>query len=219
MSEYQYIGFRAIDSAVSEKNLEYMRRQSSRAKITPWSFENEYHYGDFHGNTVEMLRRGYDIHLHYANYGIRALLIRLPNGPPDARAVKPYLVGESLRFLKDKKGRGGALAIRPFHEPGDLDQLWDLEEMLDRLVPLRSEIIDGDLRPLYLAHLAVGYHGEHGPEETVEAPVPAGLQEPTEAQLGLAEFYGISKVLIAAAARESCPLPTVFFRLCRVLRC
>ena len=84
MSEYQYVAFRAIDKAVSEKNLAYMRRQSSRAEITPWSFENEYHYGDFHGNAVEMLRRGYDIHLHYANFGIRTLLVRLPSGFPDA---------------------------------------------------------------------------------------------------------------------------------------
>jgi len=46
MSEFQYVGFRAIDGPVSEKNLEFMRRQSSRAEITPWSFDNEYHYGE-----------------------------------------------------------------------------------------------------------------------------------------------------------------------------
>src|SRR5262245_44789187 len=49
MSEYQYIGFRAIDGPVSEKNLEFMHKQSSRAEITPWTFENEYQYGDFRG--------------------------------------------------------------------------------------------------------------------------------------------------------------------------
>jgi hypothetical protein len=215
MSEYQYIGFRAIDSGVSEKNLQYMRQQSTRAEITPWSFENEYHYGDFHGNAVEMLRRGYDIHLHYANFGIRTLLIRLPCGLPDAKAAKAYLNGEWLRFRKDKRGHGGVLAIRPSHEPGDLDELWDLGELLDRLVPLRSEILDGDLRPLYLAHLAICSDMEHDPEETVEAPVPAGLQEPTHAQLALAELYGISESLIAAAAQESSPLPTVTDRRTR----
>jgi hypothetical protein len=209
MSEYQYVAFRAIDNAVSEKNLAYMRRQSSRADITPWSFENEYHFGDFHGNAVEMLRRGYDIHLHYANFGVRTLLIRLPEGFPDVRAAEPYLVDESLRFVKDKKGRGGTLAIEPYYEPGDLDELWDLAEILDRLVPLRSEILDGDLRPLYLAHLAVARDGNHDPEETVEMPVPNGLREPTDAQRSLAEFYGISEALMAAAARESAPLPPV----------
>ncbi len=69
MSEYQCVAFRAIDKPVSNKDLEYMRRQSSRAKVTAWSFDNEYHYGDFRGNAPEMMRRGYDIHLHYANYG------------------------------------------------------------------------------------------------------------------------------------------------------
>src|SRR5436309_8765242 len=79
MSEFQYIGFRAAEKPVGDKDLEYMRQQSSRAEITPWSFDNEYHYGDFHGDALTMLRRGYDIHLHYANFGIRKLLIRLPH--------------------------------------------------------------------------------------------------------------------------------------------
>jgi hypothetical protein len=39
MSEYQHIAFRAIDGPVSDKNLKYMRQQSSRAEITAWSFE------------------------------------------------------------------------------------------------------------------------------------------------------------------------------------
>lgn len=50
MSEYQYVSFRAIDKPVGAENLEYMERQSSSAEITPWSFDNEYHYGDFGGN-------------------------------------------------------------------------------------------------------------------------------------------------------------------------
>jgi hypothetical protein len=207
MSEYQYVAFRAIDQAVSERNLAFMRQQSSRAAITPWSFENEYHFGDFHGNVVEMLRRGYDIHLHYANFGVRTLLIRLPYGFPNARVAKPYLADDSLRFVKDKQGPGGTLAIEPYYEPGDLDELWDLNEILDRLVPLRSEILAGDLRPLYLTHLAAAHDGNHAPEATIEAPVPAGLGKPTDAQRALAEFYGLSDALIAAAAQQSSPLP------------
>jgi hypothetical protein len=155
MSEYQYIAFRAIDGPVDPKNLEYMHRQSSRAKITPWSFENEYHYGDFRGDAIEMLRRGYDIHLHYANFGIRKLSIRFPHGLPNPHATKPYFGEESLQFVQDKKGPCGCLVIDPYFEAGELDELWDIGDLLDRLVPLRAEILEGDLRPLYLAHLAV----------------------------------------------------------------
>lgn len=207
MSEYQYIAFRAVDAPVSHENLAYMRKQSSRAKITPWSFDNEYHFGDFHGNTEEMLRRGYDFHLHYANFGIRALLVRLPHGLPDPAAAQAYLDGQSVRFVKDKKGSGGVLSISPYYEPGDLDELWDVGGMVDPLTPLRAEILAGDLRPLYLARLAVGCDSDHTPEETFEAPVPAGLNDLSTAQSALAEFYGISHALIAAAGRQSGPLP------------
>src|SRR6266850_3591244 len=103
MSEYQYIAFRAIDRPVSEKDLAYMRRQSSRAEITPWTFDNEYHYGDFHGDALTMLRRGYDIYLHYANFGTRKLLIRLPHNLPDSPGASPYFGEDGLQFLKDKQ--------------------------------------------------------------------------------------------------------------------
>jgi hypothetical protein len=207
MSEYQYVAFRAIDGPVSEKNLQFMRRQSSRAEITPWSFDNEYQFGDFHGDAAEMLRRGYDIHLHYANFGIRRLMIRLPHGLPDPQAAEPYLGDDALYILSDKRGPGGILCIDPFHEPGDLDDLWDIDPLLDRLLSVRAEILAGDLRPLYLAHLAVGCDGNHDPEEEKEGPVPAGLNRPTPAQRALAELYGLDDALLAAAARGSPPLP------------
>ncbi|MBS0207777.1 MAG: hypothetical protein JSS27_02375 [Planctomycetes bacterium] len=207
MSEYQHIAFRAIDRPVSEQNLQYMRRQSTRATITPWSFENEYHYGDFHGNPMEMLRLGYDIHLHYANFGIRKLLIRLPHGLPDSKAAQPYLGKDAPRLLKDKVGTGVILAIEPFHEPGDLDEIWEVSAVFGRLVPLRAEILNGNLRPLYLAYMAIACDMEHDPEETVEAPVPAGLEDLSEAQRSLAELYGLSDDLIAAAAQEAPAMP------------
>jgi hypothetical protein len=207
VSEYQYVAFRAVDGPVSEENLEYMHRQSSRADITPWTFENEYHYGDFRGDALEMLRRGYDLHLHYANFGTRTLLIRFPQGLPDAGAYQPYAVQGALEFIKDKQGPGGCLSIDPYHEAGTLDELWEADGLLDQLISLRKEILEGDLRPLYLAHLAAVSDDNHDPDEALEAPVPAGLEQLSAAQSALAELCGISESLIAAAAQESPPLP------------
>ncbi len=62
------------------------------------------------------------------------------------------------------------------------------------------EILNGDLRPLYLFHLALAGDDNHDPEEMYEAPVPAGLDNLSSAQLALAELYGLSDALIAAAA-------------------
>lgn len=207
MSEYQYIGFRAAEKPVSDKDLEYMQQQSSRAEITPWSFDNEYHYGDFRGDALNMLRRGYAIHLHYANFGIRKLLIRLPHNLPKTPGAEPYFAEDGLEFLKDKQGQGGILSISPFHESGDQEELWNVNELLDRLVPLRAEILGGDLRPLYLAHLAMMSDAEHDPEETSEGPVPAGLGNLTAPQQALAELFDLSDALIAAAAEGNSEQP------------
>ncbi|HEX3654702.1 MAG TPA: hypothetical protein VHV55_02795 [Pirellulales bacterium] len=207
MSEYQYVGFRAIDRPVNGKDLEFMQRQSSRAEITPWSFDNEYHHGDFRGNAAEMLRRGYDFHLHYANFGIRTLMIRLPNGLPDEDAAKPYISKKTLKLLKDERGPGRILCVPPFFESGELDELWEPESLVDRLIPLRAEILDGDLRPLYLANLAVASDDNHDPDEQSEAPVPGGLHRLTDAQRALADLYGLDESFIAAAALNSPPMP------------
>ena len=152
---------------------------------------------------MEMLRRGYDFHLHYANFGIRKLLIRFPHGLPEPQSHEPYLVKRSLEFLNDKEGSGCCLSIEPAYEAGDLAELWDINSLFERLIPLRAEILEGDLRPLYLAHLAVALDYNHDPKETCEAPVPAALGSLSDAQSALAELYGLSDALIAAAACES----------------
>jgi hypothetical protein len=203
MSEFQRIAFRAIDGPVSEKNLEFMERQSTRAEITAWTFDNEYQWGNFRGDALEMLRRGYDLHVHYANFGIRTVLIRLPYGLPDPKAAEPYFGDDTLQFHKDKQGPGGTLAIEPCFDAGELEELWDIDEFIGRLIPLRAEILDGDLRPLYLAHLAMCSDQNHDPEESTEAPVPAGLEKPSDAQRALAEYCGLGDFIIAAAAEES----------------
>lgn len=200
VSEYQYVIFRAVDAPVSKKNLSYMEKQSSRAEITPWSFENEYNYGDFRGNALEMLRRGYDFHLHYANYGIRKLMIRLPNGFPDSASADKYLNHDSISLHPDKSGPGLILEISPNDESGELDQIFDFHELVENLIQLRGEIIEGDLRPLYLMNLIAALF--YGDEEAIEAPVPYGLNTLTDAQLALAEFYGIGDSLLKAAANN-----------------
>ena len=207
MSEYQYVAFRAIDGPLSDQALAYMEKQSSRAEITPWAFDNEYHYGDFGGDSREMLRRGYDIYLHYANFGYRYLSIRLPNGFPDPQAASHYLDEDSISFAKDKKGAGGILAIEPFFESDDVDQIWDVDDVIDELIPLREEILSGDLRPLFIAYLGIQTDGNHDWDEPLRAPVPAGLKKPTDAQLALADYLGLSDALLAAAAKNSPKIP------------
>lgn len=201
MSEYQYVAFRAVDAPISSKNLQFMREQSSRAAITSRSFTNEYHYGNFKGNVPEMLRRGYDVHLHFANYGTRDIHFRFPQGLPHPHVAAMYDDGESITFLKDKSGPGTILHVSPCHDSGFYDGYYEgLEELIDTLVDLRAEMLDGDLRPLYLMHLAAARDDYHEWETTPEAPVPAMLHKLTPAQETLVDFYEIPSDILTAAA-------------------
>lgn len=204
MSEYQYIHFLAIDRPLDDKHLEFMRRQSTRADITQWEFTNEYHFGDFHGNACEMLRHGYDVHLHYANFGMRKLMMRLPEGLPcDRRTFDAFLPEVGVTWYADKKGKGGILEIEPDADAGSYDEdIFDIDPLLRKIAPVRDALIAGDLRPLYLAWLAC-----NGDDEAREPPVPAGLGTLTPALRAVAKFYEVSRDLIAAAARQSPPMP------------
>ena len=46
MSKCQFINFIAIDSPVSDNDLEYMEKQSTRADISKWRFTNEWHISE-----------------------------------------------------------------------------------------------------------------------------------------------------------------------------
>jgi hypothetical protein len=205
MSEYQYLYFAAIDKPLKDKQLEYMRRQSTRAEVTQWQFQNEYHYGDFHGNSLEMMRRGYDVHLHYANYGVRKLLFRLPLGlPVGAKQFKAYATDYGIEWKKDKSGKGGVLSIQPECDAGFYsDDYFDFDRMVTHLPKIREGLMAGDLRVLYLGWLACNWD-----EEAIEPPVPAGLGKLSPELEELVNFYELDRDLLTAANEQSPNLPS-----------
>ena len=60
MSEYQYYEFMAVDNPLNEKDMQALRNLSSRAQITPTSFVNEYHWGDFKGKPLSLMEKYFD---------------------------------------------------------------------------------------------------------------------------------------------------------------
>jgi hypothetical protein len=78
VSEYQYYEFLALDRPLSTAEQAEVRQLSTRARITATSFTNEYHWGDFRGSPDELMRRYYDAHLYFANWGTHRVMFRLP---------------------------------------------------------------------------------------------------------------------------------------------
>lgn len=207
MSEYQYVHFLALDRPLDDDQLAYMRTQSTRAEISRWEFVNEYHFGDFHGNPNKMLLRGYDVHLHYANFGIRRLMFRLPGGLPWQKKIfEAYLPESGVEWHPDKRGPGGVLEVFPQADADTfIEEPFEIEEILPQIAEVRRLLVAGDLRPLYLLWLMMC--SIHGDDESREPPLPAGMDSLPDCLAELCDFYELDADLIQVAAEGSPPLP------------
>ena len=208
MSEYQYIAFRAVDSPLTDRELAFARKQSTRAEITRWSFQNEYNFGDFRGDTKGLLRHGYDAHLHYANFGVRKIALRLPAGLPFPKRVWSKYIGiGELAWTKDAKGKGGILSLNPFHDAGGIEELWDPGDYMDDVVAIRGHLAKGDLRSLYILWLCAAMDDQSVSPDVVEPPVPGGLAECVESCGALLEFFGLDPLILVAASECAAAAP------------
>src|SRR5215469_4287638 len=90
MSEYQYYELLAIDRPLTSKQIDEVRKFSTRAEITSTHFVNEYHFGSFHGDPYLLVSEYYDVMVYYANWGTRRLLIGVPTEIPDLAEWKQY---------------------------------------------------------------------------------------------------------------------------------
>jgi hypothetical protein len=202
VSEYQYYEFRAVDARLSDADMAALRSVSSRAKIAPDRLVNVYHYGDFRGDPLELMRRYFDAFVYEANWGSHELMLRLPRALLDAGAVAAYARPEGATLVTT-----ATHTILRF-ESNLEESAWidDSSHWLKALLPLRDEIAKGDLRPLYLGWLLWAHdYAEDSTER--EPPVPAGLRTLTKPQESLAEFLRIDEELLAAAAERSASLP------------
>lgn len=200
MSEFQIVLFRAIDRPLTDKQLEFMDRQSSRAELTKWEFQVEYNYSSFRGDVDGMLRNGYDIFLNYSNYGSCEIRMRLPNGLPFAKSVwSKYISAEGLTWTPDKTGKAGILTLAPYLEEA-YDPVWGFDDYLDSAAKLREMLIVGDLRALYVLWLCSAMALAYEDDPLIEPPVPHGLGTvPSEASELLA-FFEADPLLVDAAA-------------------
>jgi hypothetical protein len=187
-----------------------VRALSTRAQITATSFVNEYHWGDFKGDPLQLVRRHYDAHLYYANWGTRRLILRLPAAVFDGVNLDAHAVTDAADITVN--GKSVILDMSSEDEDGD----WSDDESfsLGALSGVRTELLAGDLRPLYLAWLAAIGVWERDEaafdyetdEYTVEPPVPAGLGSLTGPQAALTELLRLDRDLLAEAASASAPL-------------
>ncbi len=204
MSEYQYYEFVAIDRPLTRTEMEELRSRSSRATITPTSFVNEYNWGSLKGDPADWMRRYFDAFVYVANWGSCRLALRVPHAVFFKAELMQYATENDALTVDDA---GSHWVIDWSLNDGDRDD-YDRFGMeggcgwMGRLVPLRDELLRGDLRPLYLGWLAGVTSGEVD-DEAMEPEVPPGMSQLSTPQQTLAEFLEIDPDLLAAAAAGS----------------
>lgn len=199
MSEYQYYEFAAIDRPLTRAEMAQLRAVSTRAEITPAGFVNHYEWGGLKADPADWMRRYFDAFIYTADWCSCRLALRVPLATFCKTELKPFAARHSL-------------IIEACDEHWLVD--WSLDESEDydrfgmdegngwmrRLVPLRDELLRGDLRPLYLGWLAAA--GELG-DDAREPEVPPGLANLSPAQQALVEFIEVDPDMLAAAAAGS----------------
>lgn len=193
MSEYQYYEFLAMDHPLSDQEMAYLHDISSRGHVTPYSFTNHYNWGDFKGNPNRLVESCFDIFLYLANWGSRQLQIRIPERLLAANTAKLYCPDNPAAMRKTN----GFVILDYSREEGD-DENDDGQGWMASLSPLRTELMRGDRRPLYLGWL-LAVQAETLDEKEREPPVPAGLGALTPAQQAFMDFMGIDQDLVDAA--------------------
>lgn len=230
MSEYQYYEFQAIDRPLTNQQMAELRAITSRAKITPTSLTNVYHFGDFKGDPVELLMRYFDAHLYEANWGTHTLMFGFPRAAIDLEQVHAYRVEAETDYetglMVMERDQRVIVTFASYREEYDEEVDDDEEESsLSPMIELRSDIINGDPRALYLGWLAgaaasfdasVATDDELDDDEVARAefenvdlfepPVPPGLGQLTAPLRKLAGFLRLDRALIDAAAERSTPL-------------
>ncbi|MGL4712795.1 MAG: hypothetical protein ACRCWP_09650, partial [Shewanella sp.] len=96
MSEYQLYQFQAIDAPLTQNQKQYLHGLSSRAQVTPYSAQYEYHYSDFPAELGEVLLKGFDLALYQANWGAIQLLIRLPAALVDVAKLQTFCMDDLI---------------------------------------------------------------------------------------------------------------------------
>lgn len=197
VGEYQYYEFRALDHPLTQAQMDELRSYSSRARITPSGFTNEYNWGNFKGNPIKWMEKYFDAFLHVANWGDRWFMLRVPKRLLDPKIVSQYCADG--RFSFHAKGDHIVLSFDSDDEDGEWE---DGAGWLASLAALRSDLMRGDYRCLYLGWL-LALQSRELDSDTIEPPVPPGLGELSAPLRSLADFLGIDSDLIAVAAECS----------------
>jgi hypothetical protein len=207
MSEYQYYEFQTVERLLNSQEQKEISKLSSRVQLTPKSAIFVYNYGDFRGEPKEVLSKYFDVMFYIANWGTWQLMFKFPQKLVSKKWFEPYLINHAITITETSEYLILDLTI-------DQDESimgWvEGEGWLSRLLPLRDNLLAGDVRLLYLTWLKVAPHlvEYELPEDPIEPPIPANLGQLSQPLKAFIELVELEPDLVEAAQQESCLQPS-----------
>ncbi|MGH2487304.1 MAG: hypothetical protein ACRDHE_14950, partial [Ktedonobacterales bacterium] len=204
MSEYQRYEFMTGDRPLSRDQLAEVRKLSSHVGASSTHALIEYHWGNYKHDPLDTLYRYFDGFLYWANWGAPQLAFRFPHGllPADLLAEYGMDLDEFVTFTACADYDILDIHFGEMETPDE----W-VEYELGSLMPIRDEVMGGDLRALYIVWLAavrtVGAYDEEEEYEIAVPPTPPAFGALTSAQQALADLLRLPPELLAAADNHS----------------
>ncbi|WOG28161.1 hypothetical protein [Endozoicomonas sp. 8E] len=196
MSEYQYYELVAVDRQLSKEEMGYLRGISSRAQISSTRFCNTYNYGDLKADPRQLLSRFFDAYVYVSNFGCKVFAIKIPKNLMDESLLLRYLVNDTCNHT----GVAGHWIIEFAYENEDgYDDDWDEGDgWMGSLLNIRSELMHGDYRSLYLAWLSQLDWLE---PDSLSPAIPPGIDDLSASQNALCDFLKLDAQRVVASAR------------------
>src|SRR5437764_1494946 len=207
MSEYQRYEFMTIDRPLTRAQLDAVNDLSSHIEASSTHALIEYHWGDFKHDPINVLHEFFDGFLYWANWGAPELALRFPHGILPVDLIDGYDLDDFVTFTQYPDYDILDIHFGEMEAPDE----W-MEYELGSLIAIRDELMEGDLRALYIAwlagqHMMEGYDEEEDDDEEDDEisvpPVPPAFGTLTAAQQALAELLQLPQELLVAAARHS----------------
>lgn len=148
MSTYQHYDFYSIDRPLTDEDLSAVSNLSSRAEASSRRATFTYHYGDFKHREIEVLDDYFDMMLYSANWGTWQLMIKFPATLVPYRELLDYRCGDDdygshIEIIK----KGDNIIIDFYQNIEEYEGGWmESEGLLDGMLSLREQILDGDYR-------------------------------------------------------------------------
>jgi hypothetical protein len=203
MSEYQRYEFMTCDRPLTRAQLDAVNALSSHIEASSTHALIEYHWGDFKHKPINILHKFFDGFLYWANWGTPEFALRFPHGALPADLIDGYDFDDFVTFTQHPDYDILDIHFTEMEAPDE----WT-EYELGSLIAIREELMEGDLRALYVVWLAcqaiIGSDDEEEDAETISVPaVPPAFETLTEAQEALAELLQVPNELLIAAAQHS----------------